>query len=367
MELKAHQFFSFFNSTVADELQRAATIKTFPARAILFEEGEPSDCLYLVLSGQVELCKRAEHGSYLTIAYAGANDFFGELGVLDGSVRSTRGVAVEETLLAAVPREPILAVLRSVPGQTAIDVFTRTIQHLRLTDERYVAEVVRKEKMALIGEMAGAIIHDLRNPCHGVLMSSSVIGRLHEDETTQRCCKIIQNQVHLMHAMVEDLLDYSRGTHKLSKESISLDELLQRFVFLHQDYLRQRQVELDIQPAEAAVDVDVTKLLRVLQNLVYNAAEAFEDARGRITISCRGLDGWVELCVRDNGPGIPEEIKDRVFSPFVTAGKKSGTGLGLAIAKSIVEAHAGQISCESKRGEGAAFLVRLPRVRCSGV
>src|SRR5206468_2332195 len=103
--------------------------------------------------------------------------------------------------------------------------------------------------------------------------------------------------------------------------------LMEKFVFLHQDYLRQQKVELELKPLDVAVKADSDKLLRVLQNLVYNAAEAFKEGGGRITVSGRVSDGEVEICVRDNGPGIPDDIKDNLFEPFVTAGKKGGTGL----------------------------------------
>jgi signal transduction histidine kinase len=360
MELYSHQFFSFFEQPVADELRKRVTLETFPVGTIIFEEGEPSECLYLVLTGKVELCKRGSERSYLTIAFAGANDFFGELGVLDGSARCTRAVAVEQTILARVAREPVLSVLRHTSGKTVIDMFNRTIQHLRATDERYVSAVVRKEKMTLVGEMANTIIHDLRNPCHGVSMASVLINQLHSDDKTQRCCKIIQDQVDRMVLMVEELLDFSRGTYQLHRQTISLAALMERFGFLNREYLQQNGIVLELRQAALSIEVDANKLLRVLQNLVYNAADALKNGNGRIIISGRSVDGAVEICVQDNGPGIPEEIKDRLFEPFVTSGKTGGTGLGLAIAKSIVEAHGGRILCHSTPGAGAAFYVRLP-------
>jgi len=360
MELSEHQFFSFFDPGIADELQKSVTTIKSPARAVIFEEGEPSDCLYLVLSGKVELCKRAAGRTYLPIAFAGKNDFFGELGVLDGSVRSTRAVVVEETALARLERNLILAALRSTSGKTVIDMFHRTIQQLRLTDERYVAAVLRKEKMTLLGEMAGNIIHDLRNPCHGVSMASALIQKLHSDDKTERCCQIIQNQVNRMIAMVEELLEFARGTYQLKRQTIHLGVLLEKFAFLNRDYLQQKDITLELRPEDVSINVDGSKLLRVLQNLVFNAADAIEQDDGKVIISGRSLEGSVEICVRDNGPGIPGAIIDQLFEPFVTSGKKGGTGLGLAIAKSIVEAHGGQIHCESKRGEGAAFYLRLP-------
>jgi signal transduction histidine kinase len=251
-------------------------------------------------------------------------------------------------------------VLRATSGKTVIDVFNRTIQHLRATDEQYVAVVVRKEKMTLVGEMANTIIHDLRNPCHGVLMAGAVIGNLHSDDKTQHCCRIIRGQVQRMVSMAEELLEFSRGTYQLRRERTELAAVMERFAFLNQDYLQQNKIELELQPADGAINADTSKLLRVLQNLVYNATDALKDRAGKITVSAHAVDDHVEICVRDNGPGIPEDIKDRLFEPFVTSGKNGGTGLGLAIAKSIIEAHGGHISCESKRGQGAAFHLRLP-------
>jgi len=360
MELYSHQFFSFFELSVAEALRKDVTLKTFPAQTVVFEEGESSDCLYLVLTGKVELCKRAGEGSYLTIAFASENGFFGELGVLDGSARSTRAVTVEETTLARLAREPVLNVLRHNSRKPIIDMFNRIIQQLRVTDERYVTAVVHKEKMMLVGEMANTIIHDLRSPCQSVSMASLLINQLHSDEKTQRFCKIIQNQVDRMASMVEELLEFSRGTHQLKRQTISLAALMEQFAFLNQEYLHQNGIVLEIRPADVPIHVDLNKLLRVLQNLVYNAADALKDRAGRIVISGSCADGAAEICVQDNGPGIPEDIKQRLFEPFVTSGKKGGTGLGLAIAKSIVEAHHGQIRCESTPGSGAAFYVRLP-------
>jgi signal transduction histidine kinase len=360
MESSSHHFFSFFDPLVADELRKGVTISTVVAQEIIFDEEDQSDCLYLVLSGKVELCKRAGERTYLTIAFAGENDFFGELGVLDGSVRSTRAVAVEETTLARVDRKPILAALRNTSGKTVIDLFNRTIQHLRLTDERYVAAIVRKEKVTLLWEMAGSIIHDLRNPCHGVMMASMLIQKLHSDNKTERCCDIIQNQVNHMVSTLDELLEFSRGTYQLNRETVSMAVLMEKFAALNRDYLKQNNIELELPPAEVSIHADCSKLLRVLQCLVFKAVDAMKENNGKVTISGQRLDGAVEICVRDNGPGISDAVKDLLFEPFVTADRNSGGGLGLAICKSIVEAHGGRIFCESNQGQGTAFFVQLP-------
>ena len=241
-----------------------------------------------------------------------------------------------------------------------IDIFNRTIQQLRRTDKRGVSAGVRREKMALLGELAGTIIHDLRNPCHGISMAGMLIQELHSDDKTDRCCQIIENQVHRIISMVEELLEFSRGTYRLKRQSTSLAGLMEQFAFMNRDFLQQNNIELELRPAEVSFNADGNKLMRVLQILVHNAAEAFKESDGKVTISGRSLGHEIEICVRDNGPGIPDDIKDHLFEPFVSTSTNGGTSLRLAIAKSIVEAHGGRILCESKPGAGTAFYLRLP-------
>jgi signal transduction histidine kinase len=119
-------------------------------------------------------------------------------------------------------------------------------------------------------------------------------------------------------------------------------------------------VEIESEPAE--IEVDAMRIQRVLQNLVFNAAQALgAKADGRIDVRAWVSDSVFFLSVRDNGPGIPEAIQARMFEPFATFGKKGGTGLGLAIVKNVVEAHRGKIKCETQQGQGTEFLIRLPQ------
>jgi signal transduction histidine kinase len=110
------------------------------------------------------------------------------------------------------------------------------------------------------------------------------------------------------------------------------------------------------------VQADATKLLRVLQNLVTNAIEAIHQTkqRGHIKVSVTDDDDYAVFLVTDNGPGIPVQIQEKFFDPFITYGKSEGTGLGSAIIKSIVDAHRGSI--EFKTGAtGTTFTIRIPK------
>jgi signal transduction histidine kinase len=106
--------------------------------------------------------------------------------------------------------------------------------------------------------------------------------------------------------------------------------------------------------------MDETKIRRALYNIASNARDAME-AGGELTITTDTLDNMVEFRLSDTGPGIPQEIRDTLFEPFVTHGKPTGTGLGLAIAQKTVRDHGGTIAVESEPGQGATFIIRVPQ------
>jgi signal transduction histidine kinase len=100
----------------------------------------------------------------------------------------------------------------------------------------------------------------------------------------------------------------------------------------------------------------------VLQNLVTNALQSLGTKRGgRVDVRAWVSDSILNISVRDNGPGLPQTVQDRLFQPFVTHGKKGGTGLGLAIVQKVVTAHRGKISVETQPGQGTEFLIRIPQ------
>jgi signal transduction histidine kinase len=105
--------------------------------------------------------------------------------------------------------------------------------------------------------------------------------------------------------------------------------------------------------------LDVDKLARVLYNLTGNAADVMPEG-GTLTIGTRADEGFVVIEVMDSGPGIPEEIRTRLFEPFFTHGKKHGTGLGLSIVKKIMEDHHGRVEMDSSPGKGATFRICYP-------
>jgi signal transduction histidine kinase len=357
--LRAHPFLAFFDEKLARSLSESAEIRSYREGDRIFSEGEPVDSMYLVLTGSVRLTKKDPAGNAQLLAVVSHDDYFGEFGVLDGNPRSTGALAaVQDTVLARLPRERVLQVF-SASGQGMLKVALQIIRKVRDTNELYVKEHVRKERMTLVGEMANTIIHDLRNPFTVIQLCTQMLRSEIKPESLEKC-ELIESQLARAQSMIEELLEYSRGRPTLNKRPVDISEVLSQFECLFRDYLARSQVELAIQPATRVVNVDTNKMIRVLQNLVNNAVEAFAGKGGKISIGCEEKGGKFVIVVADNGPGIPETMCAVMFEPFATLGKKKGIGLGMAIAKSITVAHGGDLLFETKPGQGTTFFIELP-------
>ena len=362
MEIKSHRFISYFEPLEAEKLCEIALIESFSQQKVIFQEGEIPDSLYLVLEGQVEFSKRTENGGYQTVAHANPNDFFGEFGVLDGQPRSARALACSGTSVAKIPRDKLMEILQNTKGSVILNLFGYITSHLRFTTDQYVKELVRKNKMVLVGEMVNSIIHDFKSPFTGIQLSSEMIEEMHDDEETKEWCDLIQVQVRRMLNMAEEVLEFARGTSVLHKKQIHISEIIKQFRKLNNIYLRSKNVDFIADFPDLTINADENKIQRVFQNLIGNSIEAFDDKGGRIEVTAKTKDKWIEIKIADNGPGIPEAIQENLFDPFVTHGKRSGTGLGTAIAKSIVEAHGGKITFKSSKKEGTTFWIYLPQI-----
>jgi len=361
MDLASHRFFNHFPDALGARLARLAKPRRRAAKAVIFNEGDASDAIYLVLSGRIALVKRVPGGYTQIIAHKGPDDYFGELGVLDGSGRSTGAVADGPVVLARITKADFLKILSQSPWHSVLRLFNHVSENLRATNERYVTEVVRKEKITLIGEMANGMIHDFKSPFTTIRLAVDMISTKHADEPTQQLCRTVLRQIHRLGGMVEEVLEFAKGDAQLNLQPIRLEALFAAVAEHAGDALQHTRTRLEARPTPLVVPLDFDRFLRVLQNLVTNASEAIgAERRGRITLSAtrRGEHGIIT--VEDDGPGIPSPIRDTLFEPFVSHGKRGGTGLGLAVAKSVVEAHGGTISYRDSPRRGTTFVIRLP-------
>jgi PAS domain S-box-containing protein len=242
-----------------------------------------------------------------------------------------------------------------------------------ITDRKLAQEeVVRQrealyqsEKMAMFGSLLAGVAHELNNPLSvaiGQLVllqqtagDPAVVARAERILTaTERCARIVRT-----------FLAMARQRHADPKP-VSMNRIVEMAVELLAYQLRSAniRVELDLAGNLPTVDADADQIHQVLTNLIVNARQALSAAGGpgRIGIATRFDHRQVELSVRDNGPGVPEEIRKRVFEPFFTTKPvDEGTGIGLSFCASIVHAHSGRIDVSDNPGGGAVFTVVLPR------
>jgi signal transduction histidine kinase len=357
MKITDHAFFAFFDAEMSATMAEGATLLELADEEVLFREGDPPDNLYLVLEGSVAISKHDTSGKNQIIAHIHANDFLGEFAILDGGPRSATVSAAGPVKLAAISRNVILKNLRD--ANAGLDLAIKIISRIRDSNQRRVEERLRQERMSLVGKMINGIIHDFRNPFTVINMLAEMIGKTHPD--CKSYCGMMAEQIERMMGMAEEVLEFSRGETALKAAPFALSDLFERFDRLNRDYFASLKIDLEIVPVDVTICADADKLLRVLQNLTSNAAQAMDgNGGGSIQINAETNDEGVIIHVRDTGPGIPEQVRHNLFEAFSTHGKKKGLGLGMAITQSIVAAHGGTIHFDTETGQGTTFHIQLP-------
>ncbi len=362
MDASAHRFLEGFTPGRAWSALVACMIREdHPDGAYLFHEGDAADGVYLVLEGQVEIVRAAgTHEKILDSIPPG--DYFGEVAVLDGFGRSTAARARGATSIAKIPRTALLEVLAAGPGALTMGLFQHVLAHLRKANDLFVREVVHKEKLSLVGEMASSLMHDLRTPVSSIRLSADLINTTSPEGKIPQWCDGIRLQCDRLVGMAAELMEFSKGESKLAPGPTSTTAFLEQFQSLNEGCLVPAGIEIRFDAEPAEIEIDSMRLQRVVQNLVTNAIEALRATpKPRIEIRAWVKDSVFYLAVKDNGPGIPPAIQSRIFEPFVTHGKSEGTGLGMAIVRNIVTAHGGTITFDTAPDRGTSFLVSLPQ------
>ncbi|MFN7916348.1 MAG: HAMP domain-containing sensor histidine kinase [Vicinamibacterales bacterium] len=236
--------------------------------------------------------------------------------------------------------------------------FSRMREQLQATQHR----LLEAERMATIGLMANTISHDLRHPLTAIqayaefLENPSLTDAQRADFTQE-----IRIAVNHMLDEINQLLGFSHERQALQRADIRLDELVDRAIKTVKALPEFEGVTIvSLVTAECRAWLDPGKAERVLLNLLFNAAEVVSPTTGTIEVSCASRDGGVDLRVRDNGPGIPTEIADRLFEPFVSHGKQKGTGLGLTVVHNVMQQHGGSARVEDTGPSGTTFLLHFP-------
>lgn len=217
-----------------------------------------------------------------------------------------------------------------------------------------------REQAALVrlGEMAAVIAHEVKNPLAAVRGAIQVIGkRLPEGSREAEVITDVIARIDGLNQLVKDLLLFARPPRP-RPTAVDVSALLAATASLLGEDAAHCELRVEVSGAAPPVMADAELLKIVFLNLLINSAHAMR-SRGVISISVTSANNACDITVADAGPGIPVEIRDKLFTPFVTT-KSRGTGLGLATVKRIVEAHHGQVEVACPPGGGTTITVRLP-------
>lgn len=336
--------------------------RDYTASQKIFDEGETGNELFLIVRGTVHILKHAGEGKDEVLCRFGDNDFFGEMAVLDSAPRSAAAVAETACSLLVVSRETFDQILAINPPIVTRNLARTMVGRLRDFNERFMKEMLRQERFSLLGSMVAGIIHDFRNPISTILTACELVAMRSEDPKVEKYCGTIQRSVDRMTSMVQEMLDFSRGSlGDITLEEVEPAVLMRELEELGLDAMAAGgiAVEKEINVTDP-LRIDLERVSRMLLNIIKNAAEAMAGS-GSFRFSLERDGPEIVFRLQDTGPGMSPATVARLFEPFFTEGKKGGTGLGLAIAKMVVDAHRGSIRVNSKPGEGTMFEIRLPR------
>lgn len=224
--------------------------------------------------------------------------------------------------------------------------------------KRAEEELRNQEALARLGQMAAVVAHEVKNPLAGIAGAIGIIGnRLPSDSPDRQVVASILQRVDALNARVQDLLLFARPTPPRFA-SVPVGPLLQETADLLRRDPRFAEIRFGLSGDTPTIRADPQQLKEVLFNLLLNAAQA-TDGAGRIDVSVAVNGDHCRIEIRDDGPGISADVRQRMFEPFFST-KSQGTGLGLSIAKRVVEAHGGAIEVDSPEGAGARVRVALP-------
>lgn len=248
-------------------------------------------------------------------------------------------------------------------GEGEMAVLGRSFNQMVETLQRTQEELLHKEKLASMGQLAAGVAHEINNPLGSILLFAEMLyEEAGEKDPRREDLKMITQETLRCKKIVSDLLNFARQQEILA-QATDVNEILDQSVNSvgHQPNFNNVKIVKQFAPDLPTLQADPAQLIQVFVNLLNNAADAMPEG-GTITLTTRLEDGrGVQIEIADTGRGIPEENLSKLFTPFFTTkpvGK--GTGLGLSIAYGVIKMHRGQIGVKSRVGQGTTFQITLP-------
>lgn len=275
-------------------------------------------------------------------------------------------IYVDSRYIHAVNKDEVLRMFEILAGQAATAInnarlygdLKKTFEELRDANDH----IIKSERMALRGEMAAEVSHELKNILNIALLQTQALQRRlkqGETDTTEKLLSELVDSIRKIHNFSESLLVRERLSSEL--EPLQLNQFVGDFTMFirHLPKFRKGKVQGDLDMELPLVLADRDQIQQVLLNLANNAIEAFDEATITIATTYDFATNTVRLAVTDNGPGLPPQVKAKAFLEKVTT-KADGHGFGLPVCRKIIQNHKGDITVRSEEGKGTTFVITIP-------
>jgi signal transduction histidine kinase len=239
---------------------------------------------------------------------------------------------------------------------------TAAFERMRISLQRSQQELLGAERLATIGRVASSISHDLRHPLTAVVANAEFLCERDLDtDQREELYREIRDAVDQMTDLVDSLLEFSQARESLRRVFGPIEPTLERAIHTVRARSEFRRLNISVlREGRCETWFDQKKVERVFANLLVNACEAVSPESGKIEINLREGKDEVEIRITDNGPGVAEALRGRLFQPFTSYGKQNGIGLGLTISQKIVQDHGGEVCLESTAVGKTVFKLTLP-------
>jgi signal transduction histidine kinase len=335
-------------------LPECVALRKFNMRQIVSSEEDNKAIVNPLLWGITGL---GVGGSFfgLVIGYSMARRLRHSIAQLSISIRDAAGRLNRELGSVTLKEEGDLPALQ-LQMQGLIQEISRTVEQLQQREH----EILRAEQLAAVGQIAAGVAHELRNPLTAIkmLVQTGLEGHPPSGLAAEDLA-VIEQSIRRMEQYIQIFLDFARPP-RAERRRIDLLKVVRRATALVEGRARRQKVDLSVhapdEPLTACLDPE--QIQQVLVNVLINALDA-QPRGGMIEIHVVRTDGKAGVEVRDHGPGLPPEVRGRLFEPFVT-GKPEGVGLGLSICKRLIETHGGTIRVENMPDGGASVVFTVP-------
>ena len=302
----------------------------------------------------------------------------GLLAALERTIRTrTRTSRVEATVMQADRQVQIGITVTFLRGESADDVGSATAIFSDISDQKRLEDLhLRAGQLEAVSELAASLAHEIKNPLASIRSAVEQLGRMPTaDDDTGSLTRLVVRESDRLSRLLSEFLDFARVrvTQVTPLDLAALVRDTMNLVSAHPDRSATTTLHFESDATVQRIDGDADLLHRAIFNLVLNAAQALGEG-GEVRVSMRtatpdtvpgGLlpeTGAVRLDIVDNGPGMPSDVRDRIFTPFFTT-KPRGSGLGLPVVHRAIEAHRGVVLVDSSPGNGTRFTIILPRTQ----